>query len=88
MKEAQAKKYAQLLQTRFTYSTNGKEILQIDMETGKEEKIHNYPTPERLWDMVHGNIETGRQSLIKYHLKPIVAQNRCVITKKTQSIMY
>ena len=52
----QAKKYAQLLQTRFTYSTNGKEILQIDMETGKEEKIHNYPTPERLWDMVHGNI--------------------------------
>ena len=26
------------------------------METGKEEKIHNYPTPERLWDMVHGNI--------------------------------
>jgi type I restriction enzyme R subunit len=53
---AQAKKYAQLLQTRFTYATNGKEILQIDMETGKEEKIHNYPTPERLWDMVHGNI--------------------------------
>ena len=48
---AQAKKYAQLLQTRFTYSTNGKEILQIDMETGKEEKIHNYPTPERLWDL-------------------------------------
>ena len=53
---AQAKKYAQLLQTGFTFSTNGKEILQIDMETGKEEKIHNYPTPERLWDMVHGNI--------------------------------
>ncbi len=53
---AQAKKYAQLLQTRYTYSTNGKEILQIDMETGKEEKIHNYPTPQRLWDMVHGNI--------------------------------
>ena len=52
----QAKKYAQLLQTRFTYSTNGKEILQIDMETGKEEKVHNYPTPERLWYMVHGNI--------------------------------
>ena len=53
---AQAKKYAQLLQTRFTYSTNGKEILQIDMDTGKEERIHNYPTPQRLWDMVHGNI--------------------------------
>ena len=53
---AQAKLYAQLLQTRFAYSTNGREILQIDMETGKEEKIHNYPTPERLWDMVHGNI--------------------------------
>ena len=32
--------------------------------------------------------QTGRQSLMKYHLKPIVAQNRCVITRKTQSIMY
>jgi len=53
---AQAKLYAQLLQTRFAYSTNGREILQIDMETGVEEKIHNFPTPEHLWDMVHGNI--------------------------------
>ena len=32
--------------------------------------------------------QTGRQSLMKYHLKPIVVQNRCVITKKMQSIMY
>ena len=30
----QAKKYAEMLQTRFTYSTNGVGIYQIDMQSG------------------------------------------------------
>lgn len=45
----QAKKYAEKLQTRFTYSTNGVGIYQIDMETGAEEYIDQYPSPEELW---------------------------------------
>lgn len=45
----QAKKYAEKLQTRFTYSTNGVGIYQIDMETGTEEYINQYPSPEELW---------------------------------------
>ena len=32
----QAKKYAKKLQTRFTYSTNGDGIYQMDMDTGEE----------------------------------------------------
>lgn len=50
---AQAKEYAELLNIRFTYATNGKEIYQIDMETGKEQQVKAYPTPEELWQMTY-----------------------------------
>lgn len=46
----QAKKYAEKLQTRFTYSTNGDGIYQIDMHTGEEGYIDRYPTPDELWN--------------------------------------
>ena len=49
----QAKLYAGLLQVRFTYATNGREIYQIDMLTGEEKNINNYPTPEELWAMTY-----------------------------------
>lgn len=45
----QAKEYAERLNIRYTYSTNGKKIYQIDMDEGKEGDIANYPTPENLW---------------------------------------
>jgi type I restriction enzyme, R subunit len=45
----QAKKYAERLQTRFAYSTNGRGIYQIDMDTGAEGYIAQYPTPDDLW---------------------------------------
>ena len=45
----QAKKYAEKLQTRFTYSTNGVGIYQIDMQTGEEDYVDRYPTPDELW---------------------------------------
>lgn len=46
---AQAKDYASKLTVRFTYSTNGQGIYAIDMLTGKEGELSNYPTPEELW---------------------------------------
>jgi type I restriction enzyme R subunit len=48
----QAKAYAEKLQARFAYSTNGRRIYQIDMETGKEVYVDHYPTPEELWAKV------------------------------------
>lgn len=45
----QAKKYAEKLQTRFAYSTNGIGIYQVDMHAGTEGYINQYPTPEQLW---------------------------------------
>ncbi len=45
----QAKKSAEKLQTRFAYSTNGDHIYQVDMHTGAEGYINQYPTPDQLW---------------------------------------
>lgn len=46
---AQAKQYAEKLNIQTTYSTNGKEIYSISMNTGKEELVANYLTPDELW---------------------------------------
>jgi type I restriction enzyme R subunit len=47
----QAKRYAQMLNVRFTYATNGKQIYAIDMHTGKESDIAAFPTPDELWKL-------------------------------------
>lgn len=46
----QAKRYAAKLQTRFAYSTNGKGLYRIDMETGEEGYASGYPSPDELWN--------------------------------------
>ena len=46
---AQAKNYAGKLAVRFTYSSNGRGIYGIDMETGKERDVSTFPTPDELW---------------------------------------
>ncbi|XSG82093.1 MAG: EcoAI/FtnUII family type I restriction enzme subunit R [Methyloligella sp. ZOD6] len=48
----QAKAYAEKLQARFAYSTNGRRIYQIDMETGAETYVDRYPSPDELWAKV------------------------------------
>src|ERR1700682_6093296 len=45
---AQAKNYAGKLAVRFTYASNGQGVYCIDMETGKEDEVSKYPSPEEL----------------------------------------
>jgi type I restriction enzyme R subunit len=45
----QAKDYAQRLQCRFAYATNGHDIYQIDMLTGDEQLVDRYLSPEEMW---------------------------------------
>jgi type I restriction enzyme R subunit len=45
----QAKDYAGKLAIRFTYASNGQGIYGIDMHTGLEAELAQYPTPEELW---------------------------------------
>ena len=47
----QAKDYAGKMQIRFAYATNGQGIYGIDMHTGKEGLLDNYPSPEELWNL-------------------------------------
>src|SRR5690349_17307577 len=46
----QAKNYAEKLKLNFTYAANGKEIYQINMSTGKEGLVKQFPTPAELWE--------------------------------------
>jgi len=47
---AQAKAYAQKLHIDYTYATNGKDIYEINLNTGKERNINTFPTPDELWN--------------------------------------
>ncbi|MGH6969940.1 MAG: DEAD/DEAH box helicase family protein, partial [Stellaceae bacterium] len=49
---AQAKSYAEKLQVRFAFSTNGKRIYRIDMASGQEGYVERYPSPDELWGEV------------------------------------
>ncbi len=48
---AQAKDYADRLNIRYTYATNGLKIYGIDMEEGTEGDVEHFPTPDELWEM-------------------------------------
>lgn len=47
----QAKDYAQRLQCRFGYATNGHDIYQIDMLTGEEKLVEQFLGPDELWQL-------------------------------------
>ncbi|WP_290681970.1 EcoAI/FtnUII family type I restriction enzme subunit R, partial [Halothiobacillus sp. 15-55-196] len=47
--EGQAKDYSGKLAIRFAYATNGQGIYGIDMESGVEAELANYPSPDELW---------------------------------------
>ena len=46
---AQAKAYAEKLHIDYTYATNGKEIYEISMQSGRESLVPAFPTPDELW---------------------------------------
>jgi type I restriction enzyme, R subunit len=46
----QAKEYAELLDLKFAYSTNGPSIVEHDYSTGLDSEIAAYPSPEKLWE--------------------------------------
>lgn len=60
----QAKNYAERLQVRYTYATNGRKIYQIDRHTGIEQDIDRYPTPEELWTMTFSEENLWRDRFV------------------------
>ena len=45
----QARDYADILDLKFAYATNGQEIIEFDFLTGKECLVEAFPSPEELW---------------------------------------
>jgi len=56
----QAKVYASKLAVRFAYSTNGRGIYAIDMQTGKEGELARFPTPDELWALTFATANAWR----------------------------
>jgi len=59
---AQAKRYAERLQARFAYATNGDGIYRIDMHTGAEGEVAGYPAPEALWAETFGSAASEKNN--------------------------
>jgi type I restriction enzyme, R subunit len=68
----QAKDYATRLQTRFAYATNGVGIYEVDMQTGKEQEVLSFPTPDDLWNrtFAEANLWRDRFAAIPFETLP------------------
>ncbi|MGE4533045.1 EcoAI/FtnUII family type I restriction enzme subunit R [Halomonas sp.] len=58
---AQAKRYAERLQARFAYATNGLGLYRVDMHTGEEGPVAGYPSPQALWAETFPEPNTWRE---------------------------
>ncbi|MFA6548991.1 MAG: DEAD/DEAH box helicase family protein [Candidatus Margulisiibacteriota bacterium] len=67
----QAKAYAQKLKIEYAYSTNGKEIYQISMETGHEKAIDRFPTPDELWNRIYSSYNEWREKFAAVPLEDL-----------------
>lgn len=62
----QVKAYAQTLNIRYVYSTNGHGIYFFDMKTGRGEEVSSYHSPDDLFVMTFDDIDHGQyQALIE-----------------------
>jgi type I restriction enzyme, R subunit len=59
---AQAKAYAAKLQLDYTYSTNGRDIYEMNLKTGKEWNLERFPTPDELWNATYSDQNEWKSS--------------------------
>ena len=55
----QAKEYAEILDLKFAYATNGTEIIEFDFLTGLERPVSTFPSPDELWCRLAPGAATG-----------------------------
>jgi type I restriction enzyme R subunit len=66
----QAKEYAQILDLKFAFSTNGEKIVEFDFITGRETVLEQYPTPDELWKRLRNQINVGSSDNEQKFLTP------------------
>lgn len=66
----QAKDYAELLDLKFCYATNGTEIIEFDYFTGLERTVTAYPAPEELWERYRVGKGLKNEKVVEQLLTP------------------
>ena len=83
----QAMEYAQMLDVKFAYSSNGKGFIEYDFFTGKtrEIKLEEFPTPEQLWKRyIEGEkLDKDMLSVVQeaYYVDPLEIKSLDIINK-------
>ena len=73
---AQAMQYAALMDVKFAYSSNGKEIVEHDFLTGLERTLEAFPSPDELWGRLISVCGTKRRDRCRGNcLIPILARS-------------
>src|SRR5438552_744717 len=67
----QAKQYAEMLDLKFAYASNGPDILEFDYFTGVEKALTGYPAPEELWRRYRAGKELKNDVEVDQLLTPI-----------------
>ena len=61
----QAKDYAEKLQVRFAFASNGRGVYQIDMRSGQEADVPAFPSPDELWALTFAEANHWRDRFAK-----------------------
>lgn len=90
----QVREYAEILGLKFAYSTNGREIFEVDYTTGIEREIYSYPSPEELWQRLSAAEKMDAD--IKDHLlsptypdesKPLRYYQEIAVNRSVQAVL-
>ncbi|MDQ1769368.1 DEAD/DEAH box helicase [Labilibaculum sp. A4] len=60
----QAINYAQKLNVKFVFATNGESVYEFNMQTGKGKYIENFPTPEEIYKCTFSNLTSEKEELL------------------------
>ncbi len=66
----QARDYAEILDLRFAYASNGRDIIEIDLAAGTEREVAEFPTPDELWSRLRPELSLGSPSAEETVLTP------------------
>ena len=96
----QAKNYAKKLHLATTYAANGKKIYEINMHTGKEGNVSQFPSPDDLWNKTFADrnkwhekfdavpIETfGADKYVRYYIEIAINKAMEAIADSKQRIL-
>ncbi len=70
----QAKEYAEILDLKFAYATNGKEIIEFDFLSGVERMIDTFPSPLQLWSRLRKGHNLNNDKAAEQLLTPCYYQ--------------